>query len=289
MKKFALTMVLLFFSYATILAANRALLIGIGHYAPNTGWKAIHGDADIALLKPRLEKQGFKVNTLINEEATKDAIIKAFYSLLDKCQTGDKVYIHFSGHGQLIEDVNGDENDSLDETLVPYDAGKYYEKDTYEGDKHLIDDEYNQILAEIKEKIGVTGEMLVAVDACYSKSVERGECDIDDIDILESSRGTADEFTFDGDIPNSIKEIPLPNPFDNGAGLVVITACKENERNYEYKTATGKMYGSLSFCIAELLRENADFNKWKVFFKEEKYRSKKIFQSSQHPAITIYN
>ena len=108
MKKFALTMVLLFFSYATILAANRALLIGIGHYAPNTGWKAIHGDADIALLKPRLEKQGFKVNTLINEEATKDAIIKAFYSLLDKCQTGDKVYIHFSGHGQLIEDVNGD-------------------------------------------------------------------------------------------------------------------------------------------------------------------------------------
>ena len=81
----------------------------------------------------------------------------------------------------------------------------------------------------------------------------------------------------------------MPNPFDNGAGLVVITACKENERNYEYKTATGKMYGSLSFCIAELLRENADFNKWKVFFKEEKYRSKKIFQSSQHPAITIYN
>lgn len=289
MKKVALTIILLTFSFVAGWATNRALLIGIGQYAPNTGWKTIHGDADIALLKPRLEKQGFKVNTLINEEATKDAIIKAFYSLLDECQTGDKVYIHFSGHGQLIEDVNGDENDGLDETLVPFDAGKYYEKDSYEGDRHLIDDEYNRILAEIKKKIGVTGEMLVAVDACYSKSVERGECDIDDIDILESSRGTADEFTFDGDIPNSVKEMPLPSPFDEGAGLVVITACKENERNYEYKTTTGKMYGSLSFCIAELLRENADFNEWEQFFKEEKYRSKKFFQTSQHPTIIIYN
>ena len=84
MKKVALTITLLTLSFVASWATNRALLIGIGHYAPNTGWKAIHGDADIELLKPRLEKHGFQVSTLINEEATKNAIKDAFYALLDE-------------------------------------------------------------------------------------------------------------------------------------------------------------------------------------------------------------
>ena len=283
MKKVALTITLLTLSFVASWATNRALLIGIGHYAPNTGWKAIHGDADIELLKPRLEKHGFQVSTLINEEATKNAIKDAFYALLDECEPGDRVYIHFSGHGQHIQDINGDENDRWDETMVPFDAGKYYEKGIYEGDRHFIDDEYNHILAEIKDQIGKTGEIFVAVDACYSQNIDRNDGGDSSI------RGTADEFTFDDNVPGSIIGIQLPKPFSAGAGMVVVTACREDERNYEYKTASGKMYGSLSYCIAELLKDNADFNKWKIFFQEEKYRKSKIFHVSQHPTITIYN
>ena len=289
MKKTALTITLLTLSFVACWATNRALLIGIGHYAPNTGWKTIHGDADIALLKPKLERHGFKVNTLVNEEATKDAISRAFNCLLDECGPGDRIYIHFSGHGQLIQDINGDENDRLDESMVPFDAGKYYEDGIYEGDRHFIDDEYNHILAGIKEKVGTTGEIFVAIDACYSRSMERGECDTEDIEMLNLSRGTADRFIFDVDVPDSMKERPFPRKFGHGGRLIVVTACKENERNYEYKTVTGKMYGSLSYCIAELLRENADFNEWEQFFKEEKYRKSKTFKTSQHPSVTTYD
>lgn len=290
MKKIVLIISLLILLVVAAQATNRALLIGIGQYAPNTGWKTIHGDADIALLKPRLEKRGFNVSTLINEEATREAMVKALYCLLEECELGDKVYIHFSGHGQLMEDTNGDEDDSKDESIVPFDAGKFYKIDgVYKGEKHLIDDEYNQILREIREKIGVDGEIFVAVDACYSKSIERGDSDVEDMDILKSSRGTADVFTFDEDVPDSIMGIQFPKSFVTGARLIVVTACKENERNYEYKTATGKMYGSLSYYIAELLKENADFNKWEASFKGEKYRKLKIFQTSQHPTITVYN
>ena len=65
MKKTALIITLLTFSVVSSWATNRALLIGIGNYAANTGWKAIHGDADIELLKPRLQNHGSWVQVLL--------------------------------------------------------------------------------------------------------------------------------------------------------------------------------------------------------------------------------
>lgn len=272
-------------------ADNRALLIGIGLYPSSTGWKTIHGDADVILLKPKLESFGFVVRSLVNEEATKTNIQKALQTLRDECQSGDRVYFHFSGHGQPIADANGDEENALDEAMIPYDAGRFFIKGTYEGEKHLIDDEYNQILVEIKRKIGKDGLLFMAVDACHSRGMERGidSGDVSDRDILYSARGTDEEFVFDGEIPNSLKEKPLPQSLQVGGTLIVVSACKEDERNYEYKTASGKMFGSLSYCIAELLREDADFHRWADYFKQEQYRKLKIFQLSQHPSIEVYD
>lgn len=291
MRRLFLFILLLSFFGGNSFATNRALLIGIGKYRSDTGWKSIHGDADIELLKPKLEKYGFVVNTLINEEATKEAIQGALIRLKEECQLGDKIYFHFSGHGQPITDGNGDETNELDEAMIPYDAGKYYIEGKYEGEKHLIDDEYNQVLAEIKRKIGKSGEFFMAVDACHSRGMERGgdSEDIEDMDILNSARGTDDEFIFEGQIPNSLIDKPLPQSLNMGAKLIVVSACKEDERNYEYKTASGKMYGSLSYCISELLKVNVDFNKWVEYFQDEQYRKQKIFQLSQHPSIVIYD
>ena len=291
MERLFLLITLLVISCNYTFADNRALLVGIGKYKSDTGWKNIHGDADVELLKPKLEKHGFVVYTLINEEATKEAIQGALIRLKEECQPGDKIYFHFSGHGQPITDGNGDETNDLDEAMIPYDAGKYYIEGTYEGEKHLIDDEYNQVLAEIKRKIGKSGEFFMAVDACHSRGMERGgdSDDIEDMDILNSARGTDDEFIFEGQIPNSLIDKPLPQSLNVGAKLIVVSACKEDERNYEYKTASGKMYGSLSYCISELLKINADFNKWVEYFQYEQYRKQKIFQLSQHPSVVIYD
>ena len=291
MKRLFQLITLLVISCNYSFAANRALLVGIGKYKSGTGWKNIHGDADVELLKPKLEKHGFVVYTLINEEATKDAIQRALIRLKEECQPGDKIYFHFSGHGQPITDGNGDETNDLDEAMIPYDAGKYYIEGKYEGEKHLIDDEYNQVLAEIKQKISKSGEFFMAVDACHSRGMERGgeSEDIEDMDILNSARGTDDEFIFEGRIPNSLIDKPLPQSLNMGAKLIVVSACKEDERNYEYKTASGKMYGSLSYCISELLKINADFNKCVEYFQYEQYRKQKIFQLSQHPSIVIYD
>ena len=91
-------------------ATNRALLVGIGNYdTAKTGWSKIHGDADVDMLFNGLSQQGFaasNIKTLKNKEATKANIINTLKELANRCQTGDKVFFHFSGHGQLVADVH---------------------------------------------------------------------------------------------------------------------------------------------------------------------------------------
>ena len=67
----------------------------------------------------------------------------------------------------------------------------------------------------------------MAVDACHSRGMERGgdSEDIEDMDILNSARGTDDEFIFEGQIPNSLIDKPLPQSLNMGAKLIVVSAC----------------------------------------------------------------
>lgn len=287
-KRFLLTV---FLSILTLsgLATNRALLVGIGKYdQTRTGWNVIHGDNDVALLKPLLQKREFNdIVTLTNEEATKARIVDALIALAGRCQQGDKVYFHFSGHGQPIRDDNHDEGESkkYDESIIPYDACRDSRKlnGSYAGQFHLIDDELCPLLDAIKCKLGTSGELFVAVDACFSKGIQKDEMTDIDPDLLRYIRGTNHAFTPPGRI--SVKS---PKEFSVGAKLTVVTACKENERNIEYKTPGGMIYGSLSYYISILLKSNADFDKWRKSFFDKAYSNLRIFQSIQHPSIEIF-
>ena len=72
-------------------------------------------------------------------------------------------------------DDNGDEIDGYDESLVPYDAPMNYQKGVYEGENHLIDDEFGVLLSELREKVGPAGNVLTIIDACYSGTITRGK------------------------------------------------------------------------------------------------------------------
>ena len=274
-------------------ATNRALLIGIGKYPTSvTGWKQIHGDADVKLLASAFKAHKFTdITTLVNNKATKAAIIAELKKLHKRCQVGDVVYFHFSGHGQLVVDVNGDETSGYDESIVPYDAYRNPRtlKGQYDGRNHIIDDELNPLLEDIKAKIGTSGKLCVAIDACYSRGIERDEeTDIDDDDILNSARGT--DIPFRPINSSYLKNLPKPNLFSKGASMYVLTACLNTERNFECKTIQGKMYGSLSYYIYTLLKKDADFSKWAVCIKNQDYKKipVRIFQVFQHPNVLIY-
>ena len=203
--------------------SKRALVIGLGQQE-DRNWGKINGDKDVAYVQKILKDAGYKdVHTLINKQATKKRIVSAFKVLTSSCKRGDVVYIHFSGHGQQVTDVNGDEwPDSLDEAWIPYDAYLTYgEKD--KGEKHLIDDEINVLLTAIKNKIGNKGKMLVVVDACHSGDSTRGDDDDDGV----VTRGVWNEFIIPG-VKNT-KSTKAPERW------LTLSACKDFQLNQEVK------------------------------------------------------
>lgn len=118
MKKIVLAILCALALTFTMSAKNRALLIGVGGYNTSaTGWGKISSVNDIDLLKPKFVALGYEVSSLTDAEATKAKVVSALKVLSGKTVAGDNIYLHFSGHGQLIEDLNGDEFADYDQCL----------------------------------------------------------------------------------------------------------------------------------------------------------------------------
>lgn len=215
-------------------ATKRALIIGVGDYPQASGWVSITGDKDIALVQETLLSNGFTLNnivSLINSQANHSAIIYAIESLIESSQKGDVVYIHFSGHGQQITDINGDEPTGFDEAWIPYDAYKKYRKGVYEGQNHLVDDELNALLHRLRAKVGQQGRIIVIADACHSGGGSRDEEE-------DNVRGTGNAFVLPQ--TSSFKEQNATEDW------IYISACKSYQFNQQCKETH---YGSLSYAI----------------------------------------
>lgn len=228
-------------TYETFAQTRRALVIGLGEQE-DTSWGKINGDKDVPYVCKILRSAGFKdVKTLVNRQATKTKIVHAFKSMNGRCKAGDIVYIHFSGHGQQMTDIDGDEKDNLDEAWIPYDAyRKYGDRDN--GEKHLSDDEIYVLLSSIKKKIGDRGKLLVVVDACHSGDSSRGE---EGEDVV---RGVHDTFT----IPK-LKDAVAKSTYKDEPWLL-LSACKSYQINMEMKNPA---VGKLTYGIIQVIRDNS--------------------------------
>lgn len=242
-------------------AKKRALLVGISKYRANgrTAWTNIHGKEDVDSLAPALKKKGFTVKTLVNEQATYQGITSSLKQLIVETKKGDVVFIHFSCHGQPVEDglLKGfpkDEKDGYDEAIVPIDAGRVYSPNGYKGEKHLIDDELNGYINSIRTKIGPQGMLYVTIDACHAgESSRKG---------IETVRGTNEALTSQ---PNVKYNPPRGNvrhyQVEKGkllSPVLFIEACQSRERNTEIRV-NGKEFGALSYNIWNVLNQMPSF------------------------------
>jgi len=224
-----------------------------------------------------LIKKGFIVQTLVNEQATYQGITSSLKKFITETKKGDIIFIHFSCHGQPVEDglLKGypkDEKDGYDEAIVPIDAGRIYSPNGYKGEKHLIDDELNGYIKSLRTKIGPKGMLYVTIDACHAgESSRKG---------IETVRGTNEALTSKTDVkynpPRSnvrhfqIEKSTLMSP------VLFLEACQSRERNTEIRV-NKKEYGALSYNIWNAL------NKMKSFDK----KSKDIFKSAIEASIKI--
>jgi hypothetical protein len=90
---------------------------------------------------------------------TRSNILVAMRWLVQDCSSGDSLVFHFSGHGNQVEDDDGDELDGQDETICPLD---------WEQNGQIRDDEINETIVRPL----VHGVRLHAIiDACRSGTV----------------------------------------------------------------------------------------------------------------------
>ena len=242
-------------SFMVSIAGNaqrkRAFMVGISHYdTALTGyqWNNINGVEDIHLLSPILKKQGFYLTMLLDEQATYQNITNQLSTFTNQTKKGDIIYLHFSAHGQPVEDLNGDEEDGWDEAIVPIDAYKNYKKGVYEGKKHLLDDQLNTYIKKLRTKIGTTGFLYVVIDACHAGTSSRAND--------ETVRGTKVGFTYHNKVfklsaqkKSHFKVEATPKM----SHVMFLEACRPDQVNMEIKV-DGKRYGPLSYNIAQALQ-----------------------------------
>jgi hypothetical protein len=240
-----------------------AFLVGISDYPAASGFGKIHGVEDVVMIEKTLEKQNFTITQINNTAATAQNIRKALDSFVTTLKSGDYVYLHFSCHGQPVEDLPPyDEEDAWDEAVVAYDAQIGYQSGVYEGENHILDDELCKYFTEIRRKIGAGGFLCVVIDACHSGNSSRD--DDDDEKIL---RGTKTGFSMSG--KNFSPRIDKNSNFiigkENGlSDILILEACRSYQNNFEINI-NGKHYGPLSYYFNETL-ENHDFIKVKEWF-----------------------
>jgi hypothetical protein len=142
---------------------RRALLIGINDYVGVQGLRGSVNDVE-TMREVLLTRWGFSeanIKVLTDRAATRAAIFAALEELVGATGPNDTVYLHYSGHGSEVEDLNGDEQSGLDQTLVPQDGRTGEVRD-------IVDDELAVIIARLRARSAI-----IVLDSCHSGTATR--------------------------------------------------------------------------------------------------------------------
>lgn len=152
------------------MAKGMALTIGLNAVDPvhYRGWSGVlnASESDASAYANLAKSKNYEVTTLLTKDATREKVISEISRAANTLKAGDIFILGYSGHGGQIPDLNGDEEDGLDETICLYDG-------------QLIDDELNAQFAKFIEGVRV----LVFSDSCHSGTVTKE----DPIDSIQNS------------------------------------------------------------------------------------------------------
>ncbi len=126
-----------------------------GHYG---GWDGRLNacEADARDMKAIAEACGYQAQILLTQAAKRQPVVDFLRNAAQQLQSGDIFLLTYSGHGGQLPDLDGDEDDSIDETWCLYDG-------------QISDDELNVLYRGFRP--GVRG--LVLSDSCHSGTVLR--------------------------------------------------------------------------------------------------------------------
>jgi|SRR5581483_2244628 len=233
---------------------KRALCIGINNY-PGTHMDLAGCVNDANDWAAELTARGFSVTKLLDNQATKAAMVEGFKSIIGGAGSGDVVVITYSGHGTYVPDLNGDEVDGLDEALCPYDLQT--------GGGALLDDEIHELF--MARKPGV--RLVLISDSCHSGTVTRAAAPDPDADAARPRFMPMGNWLPADKLPKGPSGKPLTtvavtNPtsaFEKGlsrkAGDLLLAGCKEGPNNFSYDAKIqGRPNGAFTYYALKALK-----------------------------------
>jgi hypothetical protein len=155
---------------------------------------------------------------------TKANILAGLVGIIAMSRPNDTVWVHYSGHGSQIRDLNGDEKDGLDECIVPCD---------YNVVGFITDDELFAILKNAKCR------MILCFDSCNSGTV----CDFQYS--VNYNRGGL---------------VPTVNNsrFVSNANIFILSGCRDTQTSADaYSMMAKQACGAFTTALIETLRSNS--------------------------------
>ncbi len=134
-----------------------ALCVGIDTYR---GHELTGCVADSKAWANALHRLDFDVTLLNDKNATFEGILDKLRTLITSARAGDVVAFQYAGHGYQLPDLDGDEDDHLDEAFVPID---------FDGGGFVLDDDVRDVLSLVKSGVSLT----CFVDSCNSGTITR--------------------------------------------------------------------------------------------------------------------
>ncbi|MEQ9000660.1 MAG: caspase family protein [Coleofasciculus sp. B1-GNL1-01] len=264
-----------------------ALLVGINEYPkPISSLSGCVNDINAVeeYLKERIaQPDGYKphIRKLLNQEATRKAIIDGFRQHLCQAGSEDIVLFYYSGHGSQAKTPKEFwhlEPDRLEETLVCYDSRA-------EGCWGLADKELAYLIAKVAEK---NPHICIILDCCHSGNGTR--------DLLQETgvrrfckderERPRDSYIFSpkeleslsvnrGDAKDHLSGWKIPK-----GRHILLAACQDCETASD--AVDGKQQGAFSYLLMETLRNNGKLT-YRDLFKQANalVRSKVSAQSPQ--------
>ena len=202
---------------------------------------------------------------------TYENIVKAFAEITAAADSGDQVYIHYSGHGgravTIYPELQG--ADREDEGIVPMDiAGN--------NGRYLRDVEIATLLKRITDQGCITA---VIFDSCHSGGATRGDCAIrgnenNKIDATprsqESLVAPRDELIQNWKILTQADPDLSAGWLPNTNDYVFLAACRPSEFAYEYAVNGGERNGALTYWMMDTLTSSNSVLTYKSLYSRVK-------------------
>lgn len=155
---------------------------------------------------------------------TRSNIITNLTNVINESANYEELWIHYSGHGSRIIDINNDETDGYDEAIIPSD---------FKTEGIIVDDDFFDIIKNSKCRT------IIVMDCCNSGSI----CDLQWT--FENNETTFDKFV------NPSREI-IQNP-----NIFLISGCKDDQYSNDiYDTENNESCGALTSTFIKCLRNS---------------------------------